>query len=1119
MPHPFPVRLMISSSSDFTGSTSVDHRTVSTPHEASVGDRPLVVGIGGSAGAVEALQHFFDAVPEDPGLSFVVVMHLAPQETSHLADVLSTHTAMPVVQVTESTSIEPNHVYVTAPGQTLLVEGTSLVPHDLEGAAQRQSPIDQFFRSLARGSVEPMGVVLSGAGTDGSIGLRAITEAGGIIAAQDPAEANHDSMPRSAIEASRVDFVLPVADLARRLSEQRSVLHRLNLLEDSEELEEEEKETVNQIFEQVRSRTGHDFSEYKESTMLRRIQRRLQVHQIPSLNKYLEFLKENPSEATALQKDLLISVTSFFRNPEAFEALRETVLPALFSNKGPDDEIRAWVVGCATGEEAYSLAMLLMEQVAEAKLIPDQIRVFASDLDESALATAREGKYPDSIGADVPERYLERFFHRDGSEYRVRKAVRERVLFTPHDLLRDPPFSRLDLVSCRNLLIYLRRKLQTSVFDLFSYALNETGFLFLGSSESLDLSDQSFEVIDQTHRIYRRKNGQQSVPELPSMPLSPTTFESAVPTTEETHAGPTEAVLHRRLLESYAPPSVIVDSEYRLVHLSETAGRYLQHSGGTPNTNVVEVVRPDLRVRLRMALRQAFAQNRVVRAQPVTVNFDEASTTVQVIVRPAKDLPGAEGLALVVFVEADEIIREAIEEEEEDGPSPENERVRELEDELKKTKQELRATVEEHETSKQEMRAANEELRSMNEEYKSMTEELETSKEELRSVNEELKTVNRELEEKVAELQEVNSDLKNLMAATDIGTLFLDRDLLIQRYTPRIESLFNIQPNDTGRPIADFTHKLDYERLEEDARSVIEELQPVEREVKNSEDEWFLVRHHPYRNVEDEINGVVITFVDITRRKEAEQELRTANRALRDRTEEVQALSEALTSAEETERERISQILHDDLQGTIVAARMRIDQVQDRSEFEGKDKELMDRAIELLDQGVETTRTLSSELSPPVGDQSLLDSLEWLAIHMQESFDLAVEVKARGTGKSTDATLQHLLFRLTRELLFNVVKHAGVNEALLRLVEGEDRLRVVVEDEGEGFDPSQHRPEKEGVGLVSVRERIEMIGGNFDVDTTLGEGTRVTIEVPWRPDGVHHVVQPKNNGQTEDQTG
>jgi two-component system CheB/CheR fusion protein len=971
------------------------------------------------------------------------------------------------------------------------------VPEPLQEPEERRSPIDQFFRSLARAEVTPVGVVVSGSGTDGSVGLRAITEAGGVIAAQDPNEAAHPSMPRSAIETSRVDLVLPAADLARRLEEQPQLVHDLYVPREPEALDEDQEAVLKDIFEEVRRRTGHDFSEYKRSTMLRRVHRRLYVHQIGTLEGYREHLEANPSEASALQKDLLISVTSFFRNADAFEALRDGALPAVFEGKARDDQVRAWVVGCATGEEAYSVAILLLEQAADSAVPIDQVQVFATDIDEEALATAREGRYPESIAADVPQRYLDRFFQKEGTEYVVQKSVRDRILFTPHSLLNDPPFSKLDLISCRNLLIYLRRELQASVFDLFRYALNEGGLLFLGSSESVDQADGHFRVLEKSHRIYERKAGGRVVPDLPSQSMAPPT--AAVPPVQPTRSAgqPSEAALHRRLLEAYAPPSALVDEDYTFVHLSQSAGRYLQHPVGPPNANIVEVVRPELRLKLRSALQEAFARDTTVRTEAVSVQFNGDARSVHLVVRTAQDVPEAEGLGLVVFVEAEETPVEP-----DTLPAmSENDEVQQLAADLEQTKQDLRATVEEYETSKQEMRAANEELRSMNEEYKSMTEELETSKEELQSVNEELKTVNRELEEKVEALEKANSDLKNLMAATDIGTLFLDRDLHIQRYTPRVESLFNIQSSDTGRPIGDFTHTLDYDRLTADARSVLEDLSPVEREVSTDDGEWFLVRHHPYRTAEDRIDGVVITFVDITRRKEAEQELREANERLQGRTEQVQSLSEALTFAEQRERERISQVLHDDLQQTLFAARMRIDHLREQSSLDEEQDALADRAITLLDEGVEKTRTLSSELDPPVGEQSLRDALDWLAVQMEESYDLAVTVEAEGALKTTDKNLRFLLFRLIRELLFNVVKHADTDEACVKLIEEETRLRVVVADEGAGFDPTSLDDQGGGLGLVSVQERIGMIGGALDIESAPGEGTRVTIDVPWQQGG------------------
>jgi len=621
---------------------------MATPFPVSEGeDGPLVIGIGGSAGGIEALQHFLEALPESPGAAFVVVVHLAPDETSQLAEVLQPHTSMPVRQVTERSGLEMDHVYVTAPGHTLLVEERTLVPEPLREPAERRSPIDTFFRSLAQADVEPVGVIVSGSGTDGSVGLRAVMEAGGVIAAQDPSEAAYESMPRSALETSRVDFVLPVAELARRLQKQRDLARELYVPREPEALNTEQETLLGRIFEEVRSHTGHDFSEYKRSTMLRRVHRRLHVHHISTLEGYLELLEEHPEEASALQRDLLISVTSFFRDRDSFDTLRDESLSSLFQRKERDDSVRAWVVGCATGEEAYTLAMLLIEQAAAANLPADQVQVFATDIDEQALATARAARYPEAIAADVPERYLDRFFRKEGTEYVLRQPVRDRVLFTPHSLLKDPPFSNLDLVSCRNLLIYLRRDLQRSVFDLFGYALNEDGLLFLGSSESADLAEETFQVVDKSHRLYRRRAGAEAIPDLPSLPMGPPTASPvSVQGTPRPKDGPSEAAQHRRLLEAYAPPSALVNENHQFVHLSQSAGRYLQHPIGPPNENILKVVRPELRGALRSALHQAFAEKRTVRTGPTTVQFNGDERPVHLVVRPAQEVPDAEGLVL-----------------------------------------------------------------------------------------------------------------------------------------------------------------------------------------------------------------------------------------------------------------------------------------------------------------------------------------------------------------------------------------------------------------------------------------------------------------------------------------
>lgn len=1059
--------------------------------------RPLVVGLGASAGGIEALQSFFKALPDDSGAAFVVVMHLSPDHKSELAEVLQHATSLPVRQVTEPIEVEANHVYIIAPGKALVMNNTVLTPTAFEAANGPRAPIDQFFRSLAMAPVSSAGVLLSGSGSDGAAGLRALEAKGSLTAIQDPEEAAHPSMPHAAIELGHTGLVLSAAALGKRIGGHRSMVQSLQSLADGDDVDPDTKDTLREIFNHVRMHTGHDFSQYKYPTMLRRIQRRMQIHQKASLKEYVTLLENEPTEAQHLQKEFLISVSSFFRNPEAFSTLREKVFPELFAGKGAGDTIRVWVPGCATGEEAYTLAILLLEEASNHRVPADQIQIFASDIDKRALTKAREGRYPESIAADVPESYLENYFHRRDSWLNVVKSIRERIIFTPHNVLKDPPFSRLDLVSCRNLLIYLRRDLQRSVFKLFNYALKDKGYLFLGSSESAEGLTELFRVVHKKHCIYQSsRNATVAVPDLPTMPLALARADFGGTRSVSEGRSQTVGELHRRMLEKHAPPNVIVDENYGIIRLSAGAGRYLLHPAGTPSSNLMEIIRPELQIKLQSALRDAFANGQSSHTAPVRVKMDGSEERVRLIVHSSGRDGENNGAALVMFIKEwataplnpDDETLTAIALDESDAED--------LRTELQATKRQLRATIEEHESSKQAMRAANEELRSMNEEYKSMTEELETSKEELQSVNEELKTVNQELEAKVDELHSANEDLENLIAATDIGTLFLDTDLRIRKFTPRIKGLFNIQEGDVGRPIGSFTHELAYDHLEDDARKVVNDHEALEQEMRSANDTWFLVRARPYRSGDNTVEGVVFTFVDITERKESELELRAAGTKLEKRSQQVQALASALTLAEEGERERLSLILHDDLQQLLFACQMRLDQVLEDPPADPE--KVLQEAQANLAQAITTTRNLSTELNPPLGKESFRDAIDWLALHMQNSYGLSVAIDAEEPDPPMAKTVHTLLFRTVRELLFNVVKHAEVEEASLHLRPRDESIQVTIRDKGTGFDAASLKDTSSegGLGISSIRERIEMVGGLFTIDSAPGEGTRVVIEVP-----------------------
>jgi two-component system, chemotaxis family, CheB/CheR fusion protein len=846
---------------------------------SSASPKPVVVGIGASAGGVRALQELFDALPEKTGAAFVVVVHLDPEARSELSSILAARSRMPVAQVGEAVPLEADHVYVIPPDRRLLINNDELASAEFDEPRGRRAPIDLFFRSLAEHHGDGCAVILTGAGSDGAVGVKAVKESGGIILVQDPNEAEYPSMPRSAIATGVADFVLPVEELAGRLVE--LVREKSNI--PVGEVRNFNEELLRRILAHVRVRTGHDFSKYKRATILRRIARRMQVTRTEDPKDYYDVLRDNSDEAQALLGDLLISVTSFFRDKEAFEILELKVIPQLFAAKTLDQPIRVWVPGCATGEEAYTVSMLLLERASRHAIRPT-IQVFGTDLDAEALATAREGQYPAAIEADVSDDRLRRFFTREGDHYRVRQELRDLILFANHSLLKDPPFSRVDLISCRNLLIYLDRDLQELACNTLHYALNHGGFLLLGSSETADHPAGLFRVFDRKARIYQSLASPGDVHLLPRLLGSMDTLHEQAPRALRPVNATTmlsEAISHRQAIEKLAPPSILVDQSHRVIHMSDNAGRYLQPAGGPLTGDVVDLVRPELRYELRSSLHRVFESARSSLSMPIPVRFNGSPHCVLLQVKPADEQKGTNlGRAVVLFIEG-ERVEDVSALNHANATSETSETVDKLREELAQTQARLRTTREESESANEELRAANEELQSINEEYRSTAEELETSKEELQSINEELQTVNSELKLKLEVVSRAHNDLQNLMVATDFGMLFLDSDLHIKRYTKQVTELFSITPSDEGRPIVDFTHQLEYENLVNDAQSVLDNLVPIRHEIRSRNERWYDVRLRPYRTVDDRIDGLVLTFVDMTERRHMEEELRESERRLR----------------------------------------------------------------------------------------------------------------------------------------------------------------------------------------------------------------------------------------------
>jgi two-component system, chemotaxis family, CheB/CheR fusion protein len=840
-----------------------------------------VVGIGTSAGGVKALQAFLEALPhEAKKMAYVVVVHLDPDQPSELASILGLRTSMPVIQVDRRMRLQPGCVYVVAPNRRLDIADHEIDSVEFDEPRGHRAPIDLFFRSLAEQRGDGFAVILTGAGSDGAVGVKAVKEAGGLILVQDPREAEYPSMPRSAIATGVADFVLPVREIAAQLEPLLSSKEHLRV----QNLAATDEDTLRRLLGYLRARTGHDFSKYKRSTVLRRVARRMQVHRLERLEEYLELFRENVEEVQALFAELLISVTTFFRDTRAFESLARQAIPLLFEGKSPSDPIRVWVPGCATGEEAYSIAILLAEESARRDIRP-RLQVFASDLDTGSLATAREGRFPAAIEADVSEERLRRFFDREGDHYRIKREVRDVVLFAGHSLLKDPPFSRVDMISCRNLLIYLDRELQQQACETLAYALVPGGFLFLGSSENADNPPGLFQVVDREARIFRSSEDKERRT-LPSLIAGPNIGQAVGVRPARRPSQYVGASLHWQVLEEAAPPSALIDADYNLVHLSESAGRYLLHPGGALTADITELARPELRLQLRAALHRAFEQGQSSLSLPIAVKFNGAPRQVYLQIRPVRQ-DNAPPAALIMFIEGGEATADLVASDEVGVVQGDGEALRQLYEELRATRARLRTSLEEHESASEELRAANEELQSINEEYRSTAEELETSKEELQSVNEELHTVNEELhtvnnelKRKFESVSRAHSDLQNLISATDVGTLFLDTTLHIKRFTPRVADLFNIKESDEGRPITDFTHHLKYDSVPDDARRILADLGSLEKEIASDKGRWYLMRIRPYRTVEDRIEGVVVTFVDITLRRKTEEDLRESETRL-----------------------------------------------------------------------------------------------------------------------------------------------------------------------------------------------------------------------------------------------
>ena len=830
-----------------------------------------IIGIGASAGGLEAFELFFKNVPADSGMAFILISHLDPAHASMLAEILQRISAIPVAEAQDQITVEPDHVYTIPPNREMTIFNGTLqlsVPGQQHG---QRMPIDTFLRSLTEETGEKaIAVILSGSGTDGTLGLRAVQGAGGVSFVQDPATAKYDGMPASAIQSGLATYILPAGKMYEEIA--GYVKNYLVRKIPAPLPAPEGKHPFIRILMLLRSKTGHDFSQYKQNTIRRRIERRMGVHNLEDPDAYARYLTENPAEVHLLFKELLINVTSFFRDPEAFEALKTEILPPLFENKPEDSVFRVWVPGCATGEEAYSIAMILRECMDTARH-PFRVQIYSTDLDEDAIGVARAGFYPPNISIDVSPERLRRFFTKDDNGYRIKKEIREMVVFAIQDVVKDPPFTRLDLLSCRNLLIYFEQELQNRLIPTFHYALNPGGVLFLSPSESIGRFTDLFSPVNRKWKFYHsrpflvspRVGGPYAIPQAsgPSGIINP---ERATKQKETGFIELTRGIL----LQSYAPPSVIVDAEGNTLFVHGDTGRYLRPAPGQASLNIIEMAREGLQLELRRAIHAAAKKRSHVTVQGIPVKTNGGIHKINLTVRPLTDPGTAKELLIVSFTEGG--TQEPVHSTKRTQPDRKGhaKRVEELEQELQYTKANLQANLVDVQAANEELKSTNEELQSTNEELQSTNEELETSKEELQSVNEEIVTVNAELQAKIEQLTDIQNDMKNLLDSTSIGTIFLDENLIVKRFTRDAARVFRLVASDVGRPLADIKSNIVSGDIVADAQEVLDTMVPADKEVQIAENIWFFARITLYRTFENVIDGVVITFTDITALKTLE---------------------------------------------------------------------------------------------------------------------------------------------------------------------------------------------------------------------------------------------------------
>jgi len=827
-----------------------------------------IVGIGASAGGLEALEQFFSNMPKDNGMAFVVIQHLDPNHVGIMPELLQRITTMKVYQASDNLKVKPNCVYVIPPNKSLSLLNGALHLFDPVESRGLRLPVDIFFRSMADDRQEKsIGIILSGMGSDGSLGLKAIKEKNGIVLVQTPSSAKFDGMPRSATEAVIADIIAPAEELPARLID---FLKFIPAAKPDAEIDDKSKSNLDKIIILIREQSGHDFSFYKKNTLFRRIERRKGVHQIDKLNNYVRFCQENPKEVEILFKELLIGVTSFFRDIAVWEKLKAQVFPEMISKLANGTILRAWVTACSTGEEAYSLAIAFKEALEKTKNSKNiSLQIFATDLDQEAIDKARKGLYSQNIATDVSPERLGRFFTVESEGFRVIAAIREMVVFAPQNVIKDPPFTKLDILTCRNMLIYMESELQKKLITLFNYSLNPGGIMVLGTAETYSNQSEGFKEIDNKLKIYSRT----SSPRVSELNDFPSSFNHRKVEATEYNITPKvveniQVLADQVLLQRFAPASVLVNEKGDIIYMTGRIGKYLEPVAGKANYNIYVMAREGLRNELPGALRKAMQNYDEVILRNIKIGTNGGTLFVDITLQRMEAQNPIKGMIMLLFtdvtVKAENQVNLKTSRRNSSG------RMKEMEVVLQRSQEDLQGLREEMQTSQEELKSTNEELQSTNEELQSTNEELTTSKEEMQSLNEELQTVNVELQSKVSDFVQANDDMKNLLNSTEIATLFLDKELNIRRFTEQATKIFKLRKVDIGRPFTDQASDLQYPEIDTHARQVLDNLVPIETAITTADGRWFNVRIMPYRTLDDRIDGLVITFTDMSLSKKAE---------------------------------------------------------------------------------------------------------------------------------------------------------------------------------------------------------------------------------------------------------